>query len=170
MVFCCVISDVDLDASTAEKVSKSILPIICFRDGSPPLPDALNTSVKDPASSGVNGLDVEQCFPMQKNISLKLTNEQISPGTWYTGLFNGIGAIGAISTQSKMIVRGPAYSFTANISVEACTNSMMRGKFCNSTVYPLSCSISYASEVSKSKVENTVTCRNNFETVCVQEG
>ncbi|KAI9110088.1 hypothetical protein K1719_019129 [Acacia pycnantha] len=75
-----LISDVDLDASTAEKVSKSILPIIHFRDGSLPLPDALNTSVKDSANSGVNGLDVEQCFPMQKNISLKLTNEQISPG------------------------------------------------------------------------------------------
>ncbi|KAI9110160.1 hypothetical protein K1719_019201 [Acacia pycnantha] len=162
-----LISNVDLDASTAEKVSKSVLPIICFRDGSLPLPDALNTSVKDPANSGVNGLDVEQCFPMQKNISLKLTNEQISPGTWYIGLFNGIGAT---STQSKMIVRGPAYSFTANISVEACTNSMMRGKFCNSTVYPLSCSISNASEVNKSMVENMVTCRNNFGTVCVQEG
>lgn len=28
-------------------------------------------------SIGMNGLDVEQCFPMQKNISLKLTNEQV---------------------------------------------------------------------------------------------
>ncbi|XP_054782819.1 uncharacterized protein LOC129290138 isoform X1 [Prosopis cineraria] len=160
-------SDVDLDASTVERVSKSILPIICFRDGSPPLPDALNTSLKDLAISGMNGLDVEQCFPMQRNITVKLTNEQISPGIWYIGLFNGIGAR---STQSKMIIRGPAYSFSANISVEACTNSMMRGKFCNSTVYPLSCSVSNTSIVNKSTVENIVTCRNNFGTVCVWEG
>ncbi|XP_028769314.1 uncharacterized protein LOC114726778 [Neltuma alba] len=160
-------SDVDLDASTIERVSKSVLPIICFRDGSPPLPDALNTTLKDPAISGMNGLDVEQCFPMRKNFTMKLTNEQISPGIWYIGLFNGIGAT---STQSKMIIRGPAYSFSANISVQGCTNSMMRGTFCNSTVYPLSCSISAASEVNKSMVENMVTCRNNFGTVCVQEG
>lgn len=44
------------DTSKIEKVSKSILPIICFRDGSPPLPDALNTSLKDPAISGTSQL------------------------------------------------------------------------------------------------------------------
>lgn len=99
----------------------STLPIICFRDGGPPLPDALNLTLKDsaisgrrprkhrcyetvamllltvldisfftfyfqfpimitfcsPFYSGINGLDVEQCFPMQKNITMKLTNNQV---------------------------------------------------------------------------------------------
>ncbi|KAL2326309.1 hypothetical protein Fmac_025367 [Flemingia macrophylla] len=91
-------SDVDLDLSKVERISESSLPIICFRDGSPPLPDALNTSLKESAVTGLNGLDVEQCF-MEKNITMKLTNEQISPGAWYIGLFNGIGAT---RTQSKM--------------------------------------------------------------------
>lgn len=72
------------------------------------------------------------------------------------------------------INRGPAYSFSANISVEACTNSMMMGEFCNSTVYPLSCTgpnTSYTSEsvAVKPMMENVMTCRNNFENLCVQE-
>ncbi|KAJ1378644.1 hypothetical protein SESBI_47621 [Sesbania bispinosa] len=165
-------SDVDLDVSRIERVPKSTLPIICFRDGSPPLPDALNTSLKDSVISGINGLDVEQCFPMQKNITMKLTNNQISPGVWYIGLFNGIGPT---RTQSKMIIRGPAYSFIANITVEACTNSMMKGDFCNSTVYPLSCTVSDVNNaleatVNKPLSENLVTCKSNIETFCVHEG
>ncbi|XP_057454664.1 uncharacterized protein LOC130746140 isoform X1 [Lotus japonicus] len=165
-------SDVDLDVTRIERVPKSTLPIICFRDGSPPLPDVLNTSLKDSAVSGINGLDVEQCFPMEKNISMKLTNEQISPGSWYIGLFNGIGAT---RTQSKMITRGPAYSFSANISVAACTNSMMSGKFCNSTVYPLSCTTSDVYDTLKATIkkpimENATTCKSKIETFCVQEG
>ncbi|KAL2335992.1 hypothetical protein Fmac_010438 [Flemingia macrophylla] len=167
-------SDVDLheDLSNVERISESSLPIICFRDGSPPLPDALNTSLKESAVTGLNGLDVEQCFPMEKNITMKLTNEQISPGAWYIGLFNGIGAT---RTQSKMIIRGSSYSFSANISVEACSNSMMRGELCNSTVYPLSCSVSDAYNTMKEMVkkplmENVMTCKSNIETFCVQEG
>ncbi|KAK7295107.1 hypothetical protein RJT34_18011 [Clitoria ternatea] len=164
-------SDVDLDVSRIERVSMSAMPIICFRDGSPPLPDTLNTSLKDSAISGINGLDVEQCFPMLKNITMKLTNNQISPGVWYIGLFNGIGPT---RTQSKMIIRGPSYSFIANITVEACINSMMRGEFCNSTVYPLSCTASNVynaleATVNKSMLENPLTCKSNFETFCVHE-
>ncbi|RDX60124.1 Transmembrane protein 8B, partial [Mucuna pruriens] len=165
-------SDVDLDVARVESVPKRSLPIICFRDGSPPLPDALNTSLKDSAVTGINGLDVEQCFPMEKNITMKLTNEQISPGAWYIGLFNGIGAT---RTQSKMIIRGSAYSFSANISVEACSNSMMSGELCNSTVYPLSCTASdvynsMKATVQKPMMENAMTCKSNLATVCVQEG
>ncbi|KAK7274376.1 hypothetical protein RIF29_15461 [Crotalaria pallida] len=167
-------SDVDIDVTRIERVPKSTLPILCFRDGSPPLPDALNTSLKGSPVSGINGLGVDQCFPMQKNITMKLTNEQISPGAWYIGLFNGIGPT---STQSKMIIRGPEYSFSANVTVEACTNSMMRGEFCNSTVYPLSCiasdiykSSSLEDTLTKPLMENAMTCKSNFDTFCVQEG
>ncbi|KAL0379494.1 UNVERIFIED_CONTAM: hypothetical protein Sangu_0013700 [Sesamum angustifolium] len=73
---------------------------------------------------------------MQKNIWLRLTNEQISPGTWYFGLFNGIGPM---RTRSKMINRGSAYSFSGNVSVEGCMTSLMLGPFCNQTVNMLSC-------------------------------
>ncbi|KAE9595498.1 hypothetical protein Lalb_Chr17g0339421 [Lupinus albus] len=167
-------SDVDVDISRIEKVPKSALPIICFRDGSPPLPDVLNISLKDSPVSGINGLDVEQCFSMQKNITMKLTNKQIFPGAWYIGLFNGIGAT---RTQSKMITRGQEYSFSANVSVDACINSMMMGEFCNNTVYPLSCTTYevYKSSAPKDTVmrplmENAITCKSNFDTFCVEEG
>ncbi|XP_027334938.1 uncharacterized protein LOC113849313 isoform X2 [Abrus precatorius] len=74
-----------------------------------------------------------------------------------------------------MIIRGPSYSFSANISVEACTNSMMRGEFCNSTVYPLSCTTSdvynsMKATVQKPMMENAMACKSNFEAFCVQEG
>ncbi|KAK4268816.1 hypothetical protein QN277_022052 [Acacia crassicarpa] len=165
-------SDVDLDVTKVEKVPQSMLPVACFRDGSPPLPDASNISLKEAAVSGMNNLYVEQCFPMQKHITLRLTNEQISPGVWYIGLFNGVGPA---RTQSKMIIRGPTYSFSANISVEACTNTMTMGEFCNSTVYPLSCTGPDVFDASdkvavKPMVGNVMTCRNNLENLCVQEG
>ncbi|XP_054780905.1 uncharacterized protein LOC129288393 [Prosopis cineraria] len=165
-------SDVDLDVKKVEKVPQSMLPVVCFRDGSPPLPDTSNISLKESAISGMNNLYGGQCFLMQKHITLTLTNEQISPGVWYIGLFNGIGPA---RTQSKMIIRGPTYSFSANMSVKACTNTMMMGEFCNSTVYPLSCTgpdvfSASNSAVVKPMVKNVMTCRNNFETLCVQEG
>ncbi|CAL0315060.1 unnamed protein product [Lupinus luteus] len=122
----------------------------------------------------INGLDVEQCFPMQKNITMKFTNKQIFPGAWYIGLFNGIGAT---RTQSKMINRGREYSFSANVSVDACINSMMTGEFCNNTVYPLSCTTYevYKSNALKDTVmrplmENAITCKSNLDTFCVEEG
>ncbi|KAF5188369.1 transmembrane protein-like protein [Thalictrum thalictroides] len=38
-------SDVDIDTGTVKKLPKSKLPIICFRDGGPPLPDASNIAL-----------------------------------------------------------------------------------------------------------------------------
>ncbi|KAL9430210.1 hypothetical protein AB3S75_025569 [Citrus x aurantiifolia] len=138
-------SDVDLDAGSIAKVPESALPLICLRDGSLPLPQVTNAFVKGLVlGSFSNGssnelediLNEEQCYPMQKNISVKLTNEQISPGAWYLGFFNGVGAI---RTQSKMIIRGPSYSFTANISVEGCTTSTMWGQYCNQNSFDSPC-------------------------------
>jgi len=40
------------DVSKIEKVPMSTLPIICFRDGGPPLPDPLNITLNDSAVSG----------------------------------------------------------------------------------------------------------------------
>lgn len=70
------------------------------------------------------------------------------------------------------INRGPTYSFSANITVEACTNTMMMGEFCNNTVYPLSCTgpdvFNALDDVAVKPM--VMTCRNNFETLCVQGG
>ncbi|KAL4293676.1 hypothetical protein AHAS_Ahas18G0151900 [Arachis hypogaea] len=48
------------DVSRIETAPQSMLPIICFRDGSPPLPDAL--SMTNLAISGINGLDIGCVF------------------------------------------------------------------------------------------------------------
>lgn len=178
-------SDVELDASTIQKVGKSAVPMICFRDGSPPLPDVSSAALErlelrpvfNVSSQGIQNIEVtEQCYPMQKNITMKLTNEQIAPGVLYLGLFNGIGPA---RTQSKMIVRAPAYLFAANISVEGCTTSTMSGQFCNQTVAPLSCSQSSShnllenisdAKVENSTIENVISCRNSFGTSCSRNG
>lgn len=142
-------SDTDIDLGQAKKASVSTLPMICLREGSPPLPDVYNISqtglvldaISNGSFGGAEGLQiVEQCYPMQKFIALRLTNEQIAPGTWYFGLFNGIGPL---RTQSKMINRGHSYSFSGNVSVEACMAPQMSGQFCNRTVDSLSCLHSY---------------------------
>ncbi|KAL5072354.1 hypothetical protein RYX36_011338 [Vicia faba] len=97
---------------------------------------------------------------------------KISPGVWFIGLFNGIGPT---RTQSKMIIRGPAYSFAANITVEACTNSMMMGDFCNSPVYRFSCTTSNvnstlkATTVNETMLENLMTCKSSLKTFCADE-
>ncbi|KAM1707627.1 hypothetical protein ACFX13_000759 [Malus domestica] len=138
-------SNVELAAGDIEKVPKVELPLICFRAGSLPLPDVntslVNSAVLAPLYNGsYKGIQAlqssQQCYPMQKNFTLKLTNEQISPGVWYFGLFNGIGPT---RTQSKMINRAPSYSFSANITVEGCTTLTMWGPDCNQTINTLSC-------------------------------
>ncbi|XP_027772060.1 uncharacterized protein LOC107002631 isoform X2 [Solanum pennellii] len=151
-------SNIGVDLKRIGKVST--LPMICFREGSPPLPDVHNTSltvidhISNSSFGGSQDLQmVEKCYPMQKSISLMLTNEQIRPGIWYFGLFNGIGPL---RTQSKMINRGHSYSFSGNITVEGCTNSAMLGKFCNQTISLLSCSDTYISP--QSGIANMTTC------------
>lgn len=175
-------SDVDIDTESTGKIPKSTLPMICFRNGSPPLPDVSNTTVKDlvlgtlsNGSFGVTGglQNTEQCYPMQKNITTRLTNEQISPGVWYFGVFNGIGPM---RTQSKMISRGSSYTFSANVSVEGCTTSTMSGQYCNQTVNPLSCVLSDSSNFTESlsidnqTTENFISCRSSFENSCHVDG
>ncbi|XVE73831.1 hypothetical protein DITRI_Ditri11bG0150300 [Diplodiscus trichospermus] len=171
-------SSVDLDIKNIEKVPKSVLPMICFRDGGLPLPDVSNTSLKELAAlsnGSVEGMQLlqntEQCYPVPRNMTMKLTNEQISARVLYFGLFNGVGPT---RTQSKMIVRGPAYSFAANISVEGCITSTMQGQYCNQTVELLSCGL-YGNSSANGSVsgffnQSMVSCRNNFETSCHGDG
>ncbi|KAI3681788.1 hypothetical protein L6452_36593 [Arctium lappa] len=158
-------SDVNLGKNSVRKGGINKLPMICVSEGSPPLPDSYNTSltglVLDPISNeslGTQGLEfAEKCYPMQKNILLRLTNEQISPGVWYFGLFNGIGSM---RTQSKMINRGPEYSFSGIVSVEGCMGPFVSGPFCNQTIDQLSC-------VEQNSTQGSVvSCRNNDENSC----
>lgn len=159
-------SDVDLDL----KVSRSSPLMICFREGSPPVPDVYDSNVTGlvldylPRDSfgSIRGLQItEQCYPMQKNLSVRLTIEQISPGTWYFGLFNGIGPM---RTQSKMINPGRSYSFSGNISVDGCKTPLVLGQFCNQTVDSLSCTNRSENDpndqTSNQLEENIVACRS----------
>ncbi|XAR54043.1 hypothetical protein NMG60_11029025 [Bertholletia excelsa] len=163
-------SDVDLNPRTIKSVPGSSLPMICLRGGGPPLPDAYNGSLTDLANGSfgdIQGLqNAELCYPMQKNISVTLTNEQISPGVWYWGLFNGIGAT---RTQSKMINRGSSYSFSGNISVEGCQSPTFWGRYCNQTIDLLSCVETKNMSDAKSDnqtAENVVSCRNSKGDSC----
>ncbi|XP_058223341.1 uncharacterized protein LOC131333047 isoform X1 [Rhododendron vialii] len=175
-------SDVDLllqDPGQIENIPSSKLPIICLREGSPPLPDVYNISlaglvleaISNAPFADIRGLqNAELCYPMQQNMSVLVTNEQISPGVWYWGLFNGIGPT---RTQSKMINRGPVYSFSGNISVEGCATPSMWGQYCNQTVDLLSCADNYnlsenlsATKLFNQTAENVIFCRNSNGNSC----
>ncbi|KMT20440.1 hypothetical protein BVRB_1g004340 [Beta vulgaris subsp. vulgaris] len=174
-------SDVDLDPGSVEKISKSTLPLICFRDGSPPLPDSSNKALKhlvlgslsNGSIGAIEGLqNAELCYPLEKRVTLKLTNEQITPGVLYAGLFNGVGPM---RTQSKMISRGSPYSFTANVSVEGCVTSNLWGQFCNQSIRALSCSQFNADPLTNESVadlndrttNHVVSCGNSVEYTCL---
>lgn len=175
-------SDVNIGLGSLEKISKSMLPLICLRAGSPPLPDssnkALNHLVLGSLSNGSIGAfegvqSAELCYPLEKRLTLKLTNEQITPGVWYAGLFNGVGIM---RTQSKMISRGSSYSFTANVSVEGCIMSDLWGQFCNQSIKALSCSqlsvgnsLTNVSSVdlNDGTTEDMVSCRDPVKDSCL---
>ncbi|PIA49271.1 hypothetical protein AQUCO_01300253v1 [Aquilegia coerulea] len=117
---------------------------------------------------------VEQCYPLQENIMLTLTNEQISSGVWYIGVFNGIGSA---RTDKAMINQRSVFSFSVNVSVEGCRISGLWGQYCNQTVLPLSCpgsdiymNVKDHSDAStyNQRIEKVTTCRNSFEASCVE--
>lgn len=139
------ISDVVIDEDHGKQLPKSRLPVICLKEGNPPLPDVSDSylgnifshSILNYTFGGLPNLrDVEQCIPFQKNLTMTLTNEQMSPGIWYIGFFNGLGPA---RTQSKMISRGQAYMFRTSIKIEACTISTAWGPYCNQTIDTISC-------------------------------
>ncbi|KAF9601810.1 hypothetical protein IFM89_023341 [Coptis chinensis] len=111
---------------------------------------------------------LQQCYPLQENIMLMLTNEQrryilqISSGVWFIGLFNGIGYT---ETQSKMIIGGSDLSVRVDINVEGCPgspNSRMWGQYCKQTVLPISCA-KPAVYMNNQTAEKVTTCRNSLE-------
>ncbi|XP_057977533.1 uncharacterized protein LOC131164404 isoform X2 [Malania oleifera] len=174
-------SDVDLDQGSIDTYPKSKLPVICFRDGAPPLPDVSNVASQglvpnhffNRSGSSLQYLqNVEQCYPLFGKITLTLRHGQITPGVLYVGLFNGIGPI---RTQSKMINRGSAFSFGGNVTVVACTNLTMSGQYCNQTANLLSCARSDLYKLQKNYIDgemhdqmvgSVVACRNHFGASC----
>lgn len=162
-------SDVDLDPKSFTNGPKSNLPMLCFRQGSPPLPDVHNTSstalspITNGSFGGVQGTQIsEVCYAMQKHITMRFSNEQISAGIWYVGFFNGIGVT---RTQSKMINRGPSYSFNGNVTVEGCMIPMMWGKYCNQTIDQLSCvntdNLTNNTAGNNQTAESMTSCKND---------
>ncbi|MBA0680222.1 hypothetical protein Goari_011933, partial [Gossypium aridum] len=73
--------------------------------------------------------------------------------------------------EEALIVRGPSYSFAANISVEGCITSSMQGQYCNQTVELLSCGLSRNNSGNGSASgffnQSMLSCRNNFVTSCL---
>ncbi|XP_074263343.1 uncharacterized protein LOC141586110 isoform X2 [Silene latifolia] len=170
-------SDVDLTPREVEKISKEKLPLVCFRDGSLPLPDFPKNAVdhldlsyfSNETVRTIEGReDAERCYPLQKQIFLKLTNEQITPGVWFVGVFNGVGAM---RTQAKMVSRGTPVSFSANVSVEGCVLANLWGQFCNQSITALSCSESHSNYNSPSdssiRVVDDVACRSSVQDSCL---
>ncbi|CAM8981477.1 unnamed protein product [Rhodiola kirilowii] len=167
-------SDADYDGG----VLKMGMPMACLRDGSLPLPDASDNAFKV-ASSFENGSSTqisiiqnkEQCAPLERNMTIKLTNQQISPGVLYMGIFNGIGAM---RTQSKMINRGSTLTYTAVITIDECISSTNWGPYCNETINPLSCAMaqtnnSALTDSSIKLVDSTIFCSNAYGRSCQRE-
>ncbi|XP_038999761.1 uncharacterized protein LOC120125403, partial [Hibiscus syriacus] len=75
-------SSVNLDINSFEKIPRNVLPMMCFRYGSLPLPDVLSSSMKVALSNrsfeGIQLLQTsEQCYPVPRNLTMKLMNEQV---------------------------------------------------------------------------------------------
>ncbi|KAL0920509.1 hypothetical protein M5K25_009649 [Dendrobium thyrsiflorum] len=139
-------SSVEIDKEQLKKVQKSMLPVICFNQGRLPLPDVSDTYLDYLLSNFIaNGTfdgaqylpNLEQCIPFQKNLTITLTKDKVSPGQFYIGFFNGLGPE---RTQSKMISRGHSYTLSASINVQGCASSTKWGDYCNNTIDLISCS------------------------------
>lgn len=168
-------SDVNIDKDQMERLPTNTLPVICLKGGSPPIPDISDTYLKDSFSNfllngsfgGAQNLsNVDQCIPFQKNLTVILTNEQMSPGIWYMGFFNGLGPA---RTQSKMISRGKTHVFSTSIYVEGCAASTIWGPYCNQTVNMISCSQSLTNRQSRSLLDLTM-CKSSSLNHMVRTG
>ncbi|XP_020591240.1 uncharacterized protein LOC110032068 [Phalaenopsis equestris] len=139
-------TSVQIDKEQLKKIPKSMLPVLCFNQGRLPLPDVsdayldslLSNFIANGTFDGAQYLpNLEQCIPFQKNLTITLTKDKVSPGQWYIGFFNGLGPE---RTQSKMISRGHSYTISASINVEGCDSSTTWGAYCNNTFDMISCS------------------------------
>ncbi|PON62914.1 hypothetical protein PanWU01x14_135900 [Parasponia andersonii] len=74
-----------LDLENLKKHSKERLPIICFRDGGPPLPDFSRASLRglvinhyNVSAGNVQYLQTgDKCYPLQKRLTFKMPYGQV---------------------------------------------------------------------------------------------
>lgn len=141
-------ADIDIQREHLKGIPRSELAIICLMNSNPPIPDIsdsyLDSLLSNFLSTGpfgngnmINQSNRAQCIPFQKNTTLVLTNNEISPGIWYIGYFHGLGPA---RTQSKMISRGKARLVSTHITVRGCPTSAFWGPYCNQTVDMVGCS------------------------------
>ncbi|CAN6461602.1 unnamed protein product [Victoria cruziana] len=140
-------TNLHIDIEELRGLPMSKLPLICYQNGRPPLPDAPSSDLsrgaleffdEEAIVNGLNNSGTEHCFLFQRDMVVSLTNEQVFPGALYFGFFNGVGPM---RTQSKMITRGPTYTFSANFSILGCTSPLLGGPFCNQTLDMISCAL-----------------------------
>ncbi|KAF8672652.1 hypothetical protein HU200_049345 [Digitaria exilis] len=141
-------TDIDIQRERLKGIPRSELAIICLMNSNPPIPDISDSYLDSllskilpagPFGIGniINQSNLAQCIPFQKNTTIVLTNDQISPGVWYIGYFHGLGPA---RTQSKMISRGKAHLVSTHITVRGCPTSAFWGPYCNQTVEMIGCS------------------------------
>ncbi|KAG0549352.1 hypothetical protein BDA96_01G248300 [Sorghum bicolor] len=141
-------ADIDLHREHLKGIPRSELAIICLMNSNPPIPDISDSYLDNLLSNSlpagpfgnsniINQPNLVQCIPFQKNTTVVLTNDQISPGVWYIGYFHGLGPA---RTQSKMISRGKARVVSTRITVRGCPTSAFWGPYCNQTVDMIGCS------------------------------
>uniref|UniRef100_A0A0D9XK53 EGF-like domain-containing protein n=1 Tax=Leersia perrieri TaxID=77586 RepID=A0A0D9XK53_9ORYZ len=162
------VTDRDIQREHLKDLPRGELAIICLMNSNPPIPD-ISDSFLDISNflavgsfgSANNQSNLAQCIPFQKNTTIVLTNDQISPGIWYIGYFNGLGPA---RTQSKMISRGRGRSVSTSITVEGCSTSTLWGPYCNQTIEMISCSQPSRYNNSRNLLDLSIDKRNNLNT------
>lgn len=165
-------ADIDLQREHLKGIPRNKLAIICLMNSNPPIPDIsdsyldnlLSNSLPDGPfgnSNIINQPNLVQCIPFQKNTTVVLTNDQVSPGVWYIGYFHGLGPA---RTQSKMISRGKARLVSTRITVRGCATSAFWGPYCNQTVDMIGCSQPSIDNNSRNLLDLKVERRNSLYT------
>ncbi|KAG0588436.1 hypothetical protein KC19_2G242600 [Ceratodon purpureus] len=113
------------------------VPMVCFRFGSPPLPESVLESPQAAAiaagkSENLSGTG--KCAWFHGNTSVSLTNMQILAGVWYVGVFSDPRPS---RFQSKMIQRGSIFTFGIHFTIFGCKSPNLRGHDCVVTIKPL---------------------------------
>ncbi|KAG8091754.1 hypothetical protein GUJ93_ZPchr0012g20503 [Zizania palustris] len=163
-------TDIDIQREHLKDLPRRELAIICLMNSNPPIPDIsdsfLDTLLSNFLAVGSfgstnNQSNLAQCIPFQKNTTIVLRNDQISPGIWYIGYFNGLGPA---RTQSKMISRGRARSVSTSITIEGCPTSALQGPYCNETIETISCSQSSRYSKSRNLIDLNIDERKSLNT------
>ncbi|KAG2548750.1 hypothetical protein PVAP13_9KG217500 [Panicum virgatum] len=163
-------TDMDIQREQMKGIPRSELAIICLMNSNPQIPDIsesyLDSLLSNFLPSGpfgngniINQSNLAQCIPFQKNTTVVLTNDQISPGVWYIGYFHGIGPA---RTQSKMISRGKARLVSTHITVRGCPTSAIWGPYCNQTVEMIGCSQPSIDNNSRNLLDLNTERRNSW--------